>query len=129
MTQGLADSALYINNEIIPYEANSLSYMGGTPERTVTPQVVGAGAVTNVVNEDFTTAKGEVKFELKPTSLNEELVQDWIQNVDANVVKIVSTEGKSRVFQAAVVINKPEFNLGSDGTVAIEIESNRAAIA
>lgn len=127
MTVGLADSALYVNNELIPYEAGSLGYIGGTPERKVSPQNAGNGNTVNVVNEDISTAVGEVKFEMKPTTQNEEQVDVWIENLDQNVVKIVSKDGTSRVFQSAVVTNRPEWNLGSDATVSIEIKSDPVA--
>jgi len=129
MTQGLSDAALYVNNEIIPYESNSLKYEDGTPERKVSPQVIGAGDTVNVNNEDFSTAMGKVTFDLKSTSINETLLGDWQANFENNVIRIVSTDGVSRVFQQAVIVNKVEVNLGVDGVIPIEFNSLRAAIA
>jgi len=129
MTQGLSDSTLYVNNELIPYEPNSLKYEDGVPERKVNPQVVGGGATTNVTNDDFTTAMGKVTFDMKSTSINEILEGDWKANFENNVVRIVSTDGVSRVFQEAVVVNKVEVDLGADGVISIEFNSLPAAIA
>lgn len=129
MANALSGSTLYANNEVITYMPNSLIYDIGSPERIVAPQVVGNGAVENVTTEDFSTSKGKITFDLKTTSENEEVVQTWIDNVDSNVFRIVSSDDKSRNFQGAVVINKPEFDTGADGVISIEIESARAVVA
>jgi len=129
MANALAGAALIINNETIPYVPNSLKYDVGNPERKVEPQVVGGGAVTNVVTEDFATAKSKIMFDLKTTTENEQLFLGWVENFEDNLVKIVSNDGKSRVFELATIINKPEFDTGADGIASIEFESNRSVVA
>lgn len=128
MAQALSGSQLYHNNEIVEYMPNSLKYELGTPERKVDPQVVGNSSVVNVISEDYATAKAMISFDLKTTTENEAKLQTMIDNFDNNVFKIVSNDGVTRVFQNAVVINKPEIDTGADGVISIEIESSQAAI-
>jgi hypothetical protein len=129
MATAINGATLYGNNDVVVYMPNSLTYDIGKAERTVTPQIVGNGTVENVVTEDFSTAKGKLQFDLKTTSENEALVIGWLDNFDSNVFKVVSTDGKTRVFEKSVIINKPEFDTSSDGVISIEIESSQAAIA
>lgn len=128
MANPLTGAALYANNENIPYIPNSLVYDLGTAERVVTSQVIGNGATVNVATENYETAKGMIKFDLKSTSENEAFVLTWISNFDANVFKVVSSDGRARIFQSATVINKPEFDTGSDGVISVEIESAPVAV-
>ncbi len=124
MAQSLSGSQLTVDNDVIGYMANSLKYDLGNPERKVDPQVVGNGAVFNVVSEDISTQKSKVMFDLKSTTENELLVSTWNTNSDANVIKVISPEGVARVFESAALINKPEFDTGADGVISIEFESN-----
>lgn len=126
MNTALSGSVLQVNNETTAYMANSLKYTRGTPERKLDPQVVGNGAVVNVATEDYSTAKGMVSFDLKTTSENELLVNDWVENFDENAIKIISSDGVARIFQKATIINKPEFDTGSDGIISIEFETEQA---
>ena len=49
--------------------------------------------------------------------------------MDANVFKVISVDGKTRVFQSAVIVNKPEFDTGADGVISVELESAPAVVA
>lgn len=129
MATAVNGATLYGNNDVVTYMPNSLTYDIGKAERTVTPQIVGNGSVENITTEDFSTAKAMLKFDLKTTSENEALVIGWLDNFDSNVFKVVSSDGKTRVFEKSVIINKPEFDTSSDGVISIEIESSQAAVA
>lgn len=129
MNIALSGATLYANNQIVSYTPNTLTYDLGTPERLVSPQVIGGGAVTNVVTEDYSTSKSMLKFDVKTTSENEEIVLNLIDSFDQNVMKVVSAEGKTRIFQNAAVVNKPEFDTGSDGVISVEMESSPAVVA
>ena len=129
MANALTGAELYGNNELVEYIPNSLTYNLGTPERSLTTQVVGGGEVSQVATEDYSTAKSMVKFDLKTTSENESRVIGWVQAFDSNVFKVVSRDGVSRVFQGAIIINKPEFDTGSDGVISVEIEASQAVSA
>lgn len=124
MAKALSGAKLIINNETIGYSANSLKYDAGNPERKVSPQVIGGGGVTNVVTEDFETAKSKIMFDLKTTSENEVLINGWVSAFDENAIKIVSSDGAARIFENAVIINKPEFDTGADGIIGVEFESS-----
>ena len=125
MANVLSGATLYINNELIAYIPNSLKYKLGNPERNVSPQVTGNGNTDNITTEDFSTQKSELMFDLKTTSENEVFVQNWIELIDGNVAKVVSTDGVARIFQKATVINNPEFDTGSDGVISMEMEGLR----
>lgn len=129
MANALTGSELYGNNELVEYIPNSLTYNLGSPERTLTTQVVGGGEVSQVATEDYSTSKSMVKFDLKTTSENEAKVIGWVKAFDANVFKVVSRDGVTRVFQGAIVINKPEFDTGADGVISVEIEASQAVSA
>lgn len=122
MTTALSGASLYINNEIVPYMSNSLKFVPGKPERKVDPQVVGDGNVENVATEDFSTAKSKVVFDLKTTIENETLYNAWHDLFDANLIKIISKDGTSRIYENCTIINQPEFDTGSDGVASIEFE-------
>jgi hypothetical protein len=121
--KAIFDASLYINNEVVAYEPNSLMAVSGKGERTVSPQVVGNGATENVVAENVETKKGKVSFDVRSTIENKILVRRFQSNFDTNVIRLVYSDGTSSVFQQAVVINDPEFDLGSDGVAKIEFES------
>lgn len=125
----LSGAQLLVNNETIPYMANSLKFNLGNPERKVDPQVVGNGRVNNVVSEDFATAKSMIMFDLKSTATNETSLQAWIQNVEQNVIKVISPDGSIRVFENCVVINKPEIDTGADGVFSVDFEGEQAVSA
>ena len=128
MATALSGSRLIINNETIEYMANSLKYDLGNAEVKVDPQVIGDGAVTNVPSRDFSTAKSKVMFDLKSTSENEEKVIAFIELFASNVIKIVSSDSVTRVFESATIINKPEFDTGADGVIPIEFECSVAVV-
>lgn len=118
----------YMNDELIKIEPNSFMYDLGNPEITVRPQVSGNN-IENVYTKNFETAKSKFSFDLATTSENESRILDWIDNFSANVFRAVSTDGITRVFQQCALINKPEFNTGSDGVVSVEFESLPAVVA
>jgi hypothetical protein len=121
--QAIFDATLYVNNEVIPYMPNSLKIIGGKGERVVSAQVSGGGGTENVVSENVETKKGKVSFDLKSTIQNKTNVKGWSRNFDANVIRIVHRDGISFIYQNAVLINDPEFDLGADGIASCEFES------
>ena len=124
----LSGMTFIINNDIWAYVPNSLKFKEGHPERSVNPQVVGDGAVENEVSENYETLKGSVTVDLKTTTENEIKVNRVQRNFDQNLIKLVSPDGKTRVFENAVVINDPEFDAGADGVVTVEFESKPAVL-
>jgi len=120
-----AAPTLIINNEVIPYEPTSISWKKGNPTRQVKSQVVGEGKTENAVAEDFETAKGMVKFDLLNTTENSNRYTSFQDNFDANVIKIVFNDGKTFLFENAVVIEDAEQTGGVDGMIPVEFESDR----
>jgi len=122
MATAFSNATLLINNETIAYMANSLKFVEGQPEKKVDPQVIGGGAVTNVVTQDFSTAKSKVMFDLKTTSENQTIISTWESAFDQNLIKIISSNGTTTVFENTAIINQPEFDAGVDGVISIEFE-------
>ncbi len=106
--------AVSVNGQNIAIVANSFSYMDGDPERLLSPQSAGGGAVEMVESTDISTAFGEFNFSLRNTNENLNLIREWKDNRSNNVVSI-SAPGFSRVFEEAILMNKVSVGLSSDG--------------
>lgn len=128
MTDQLNNIAVLVNNDIIAYEANTLSYDDGFPEANVRNAVVGGGQTEQIFSEDLATQFGMVKFSLPSTAGNAKLVREWKNNKNNNVVELMSATGGdfTRNFTQASVQGKPEVNLSTDGNVEILFHSNPA---
>lgn len=128
MSNQLNNVAILVNNDIIAYEANSLSYDDGFGEFNVRNAVVGGGQTEQVFSEDLATKFSKVKFTLPSTEDSAKLVREWKNNLNNNVVELVGTRGSTftRIFTQASIQGNPEVNLSTDGTVEIEFMSNPA---
>lgn len=129
MAKAVSGAALYINNEIVPYEPETLIISKGNPEAKQSPQVVGNGRTENVYSRDYSTAFGEIKFDLRSTSDNDNLVDDWIALEDAIAVRVVYPDGVTAIFESAAVTNKIEVDTGNDGMISVEMQSEPAVTA
>jgi hypothetical protein len=128
MSDELNNIAILVNNDIIAYEANTLSYADGFGEFSVRNAVVGGGQTEQIFSEDLATKFGMVKFSLPSTNDSAKLVRDWKSNRNNNVVEIMSATGGdfTRIFTQASIQGDPEVNLSTDGNVEIEFKSNPA---
>ena len=120
---------LSINNEIIDYMPNTLVVTLGKGESKVDPQIAGGGGVSMVYSQDVSTQKSKVNFEMKTTPENIELLQTWMNNLNANFINVIDDQSeKSYIFEQGAVINDPELNSGVDGTISVEFESKPLTI-
>lgn len=128
MSAQLNNVAVFVNNDIIAYEANTLSYDDGFGEYSVRNAVVGGGQTEQVFSEDLATRFSMVKFSLPSTDDSAALVREWKNNLNNNVVELMSAAGGNftRVFTQASIQGNPEVNLSTDGTVEVEFRANPA---
>lgn len=128
MSNQLNNVAILVNNDVVAYEANSLSYDDGFGEFNVRNAVVGGGQTEQVFSEDLATKFGMVKFTLPSTEESAKLAREWKNNKNNNVVELLGTEGSNftRIFTQASIQGTAEVNLSTDGTVDIEFKSNPA---
>lgn len=128
MSNQLNNVAILVNNDITAYEANSLSYDDGFGEYNVRNAVVGGGQTEQVFSEDLATKFSMCKFSLPSTEDSAELIRQWKNNLNNNVVELVGTRGSNftRIFTQASILGNPEVNLSTDGTVEVEFRSNPA---
>ncbi len=128
MPNQLNNVAILVNNDIIAYEANSLSYDDGFGEYNVRNAVVGGGQTEQVFSEDLATKFSMCKFSLPSTEDSTKLIREWKNNLNNNVVELVGTRGSTftRIFTQASILGSPEINLSTDGTVEVEFRSNPA---
>ena len=128
MSDQLNNVAILVNNDIIAYEANTLSYKDGFGEFNVRNAVVGGGQTEQVFSEDLATKFGMVKFSLPSTEDSAKLVRQWKNNRNNNVIELMSATGGNftRIFTQGAIVGDPEVNLSTDGTVEIEFSSNPA---
>lgn len=128
MSVQLNNVAILVNNDIIAYEANTLSYDDGFGEFNVRNAVVGGGQTEQVFSEDLATRFSMVKFSLPSTEDSAALIREWKSNRNNNVVELMSATGGNftRVFTQASIKGNPEVNLSTDGTIEVEFNSNPA---
>lgn len=129
MSDQLNNVSILVNNDIIAYEANTLSYDDGFGEYNVRNAVVGGGQTEQVFSEDLATKFSMVKFSMPSTEDTAALVREWKNNLNNNVVELQSSTGGAqftRIFTQASIQGNPEINLSTDGTVEIEFRSNPA---
>lgn len=119
-------SRLTINNEIVPFMANSLTAPEGFGENQVHVQEMGGGEVDIVVTTDLSTKIGKVTFDLKSTVENKERLRAWKANFDQNLIKITDRFGNTDVFERMTVTNDPEWALSADGVASIEFQGKSA---
>lgn len=129
MSNQLNNVAILVNNDIIAYEANTLSYDDGFGEYNVRNAVIGGGQTEQVFSEDLATKFSMCKFSLPSTEDSAKLIREWKTNLNNNVVELQSSTGGAqftRIFTQASIQGNPEVNLSTDGTVEVEFRSNPA---
>ena len=128
MSVQLNNVAIFVNNDVVAYEANTLSYDDGFGEYSVRNAVVGGGQTEQIFSEDLATRFSMVKFSLPSTDDSAALVREWKNNRNNNVVEIMSATGGNftRIFTQASIQGNPEVNLSTDGTVEVEFRANPA---
>lgn len=121
----LSNPTVVINNDSVAVSGNTVSFTDGFGERELRVQSAGGGSIQTVFSEDVSTRVAMVKLALVNTAANIDLVRGW-QNLENENSISITGEGLTRSFNNAAVINNPEYNLGSDGTIDVEFKSDPA---
>lgn len=124
----LTDAIVKVNNQHIGIVPGSLSYNEGLGERKLLAVSEGGGRISQVFATNQETAIGMVKFALRATAENIDLLRGWQLGRNRNVVELASDDGNgnslTRAFTQATVSNNPEIPFSADGTISVEWESN-----
>jgi len=119
------DATLIIDNNVIGYVPNTLSYTEGLGEQKLRVQTSGGGSVQQVVSEDATKKQSMVKFHVEVTAGNIELLRAIKANQDGHVITL-STTGFTRTITGAIMVNDYSVKLGVDDTIEVEFVGNAA---
>ena len=125
----IVDATLFVNNEQIVYNPNSMTYKEGAGEQSLKPQSIGGGAVLNLFSNNLETNFGMVKFDMAPTVDNITLARKWKKNGNLNVVQFFTDNADGSVkktFTGAALIEDYEVAFGQDATISIVFHSNPA---
>ncbi|MEE9159931.1 MAG: hypothetical protein V3U60_16290 [Gammaproteobacteria bacterium] len=118
---GISEGTLEVNDEVVAYLSNSLSFNRGGGEVSVIAQTVGGGGIEAVTTTDAETRLGMVKFSMRSTAKSDQLLTSWQNKVSKNVVRISDqATGVAYVLTGASVVNNPDLETGADGAVEIE---------
>ena len=129
MSQQLNDLVIRVNNEQIFYMPETLVFSNGLGENKKRFITSGGGLGETNTAKDLTTRIGKVKFSLPATTESEELKTQWQTNLEGNSVQLIGPAGsnfKGKVFSNATVVNDPETNATTDGTIDVEFETDPA---
>jgi len=117
--------SIKVNDLTVPIIGNSATYTDGFGESDNIPESAGGNAVQMVVVRDVSTFFSTVKFSVKNTNTNAELVRAWKSRDGDNVIEIdgqnqLAPLTFSRSFQDAVLTNDVEVGLGADSEIELE---------
>lgn len=121
----IIDATLIIDNNVVGYVSNSLSFTEGLGEQKFRTQVSGGGAVQHIITDDFTKKVSTVKFTVEPTAANVALFRAIKANQDGHVVTISATDF-TRTITGAIITKDYEVKFGSDDVMDIEMTGNAA---
>lgn len=127
MSIQLSDAAVLVNDEVVAIVPNSLKFTEGFGEQSVRAASVGGGSVEQVYSRDLETALSKIMFDIHTTPANVKLARGWKTNANQNVVQIAgsTSEGDmTRTFTQAAMTGDPEIEIGSEGMINIEFQSN-----
>lgn len=125
MAKNLANPTLVINNLAVFVVPNSISFREGTGEQTVSVQAAG-NTTQSVFSKNLETNMSFLKFSLRNTPENIELVSEWKNLENANAATLTGEGGFSRAFNNVAVTNDVDVNLGADVTIDIEMMGDPA---
>ena len=125
----LTDATLLINNESVGIVPNSLKYTEGFGETTMRAMSTGGGRSEPVFANNIETQFSKVMFDMPTTPANIKLARQWKNLQSANVAQIAgeTSEGNvTKTFTQAAVVNDYEVEIGTEGNISIEMQSNSA---
>ena len=119
----LSNPSVEVNNDAIAIIPNSLSFKKGKGEKKALPQSAGGNSIEIVQTEDAETKKSMVKFSLRNTKSNQDLLDTWQDTI--NTIRL--SQGDFVVsFRGMIVTNDPEIQTGADGNLELNFEGTPA---
>ena len=128
MATQLNDISILVNNELIAYTADSLTWSDGFGEYMIRSAVVGGAETEQIFSQDLASKVSKVSFSIPSTEQNDKLKRAWKVNRNANVIELIGNSGStfSKIFTGATLLPDPETNAGSDGNIELEFSCNPA---
>lgn len=129
MAEQLSNAAVLVNNDIVAYIPNTLSYTEGLGEQSIRAASAGGNQTEQIFADNIEMRYSTVKFELPSTIENIAKVRQWKQNKNANLVQISgkTADGNlTRSFSQAALLTDVEVPLTNDGNMTLEWRSNPA---
>ena len=128
MAEQMNDITIIVNDDVIAYTADSLTWKDGFGDYSIRNAVVGGGQTEQVFSQDLASKMGNVKFSMPTTEENEAFKRAWKTNLNNNVVELVGPASSTftRVFTLAAILEDPESSAATDGNIEIEFSSNPA---
>ena len=123
----ITDATVVVNNDTIGVITGSVKFTEGRGEQKIRVVSIGGGKTDQVYSNDLETNFSKVSFELPSTVDNIASALTWKDNGNENVVQITG-ENKDgeliRVFTGAALVGDYEVDLGTDGNLTIEFQTN-----
>lgn len=128
MATQLNDITIIVNNDTIPYTADSLTWSDGFGTYNVRNAVVGGGQTLQIFSKDLSTKFGKVKFSMPTTVEGEAFKRAWKSNDNNNVVELIGPSGTTfaKIFTQASILEDPESSGATDGNIELEFNTNPA---
>ena len=107
----LVTPSVMINGEAVSIVPNSLTVRKGIGTRKVDVQTTGGQQTEVVVQNDVSTKKGYIKFEIWNTVKNMDLI-DNVYNIlpIPSLIMFLNQGGQSGSMSSAILINEPDYN-------------------
>lgn len=129
MSEQLSNGTLLVNNDVVAYIPNTLTFTEGLGEQDIRTAAAGGGQTEQVFSDNVEMRYSTVKFEVPGTVENIAKARQWKQNKNQNLVQIqgrTSDGTLSRTFTQAALLTDYEVPLSNDGNITLEWRTNPA---
>lgn len=126
----LTDPTVLANGNAIYVLPNSVKYDDGLGQPNVRTASVGSGKVELIISENVEEKMSTISFDMPNTLEAIELEKAWKRNPGAIVFEVsAKIDGKAfnRAFTSAVITNKADKELSSDGKISVEASADPIA--
>lgn len=132
MVQALANPSVRINNVTVSIVPNSFVPNLGLGEINTRAASAGGNSVVPVHTVNAETKISTWTFEIFPTPDNIKSIAEWKNNVGRNAISAIEDLGEDGALTLSLtscsLINDPDLNLSSDGTISLEWKGAQAVI-
>jgi len=123
MAEQLSNGTVLVNNDVVAYIPNTLTFTEGLGEQNIRAASAGGGQTEQIFSDNIEMRYSTVKFELPATVDNIAKARQWKQNKNQNLVQIQgrTVDGDiSRTFSQAALLTDYEIPLTNDGNITLE---------